>query len=187
MKSDITQIRIGKHDFGIIGLPAAIKMAAAEHKGASDDMIADALYKVLSKDNYISDNIKDAYKQAFLREYQKFLGLSVTAEGGIADELTVTVVGRTGCDRCKNLEMDIMMVLSELDLPARVGHVRDPGEIKRMGIHRLPAVLINDEVKCSGVVPSKAQLIKWFSRVTRKKTDSDGKEKSSNSRRANSE
>jgi hypothetical protein len=162
MKSDITQIRIGKHDFGIIGLSAAIKIVAAKHKGAPDDQIANALYKVLSKDNYISDNIKDAYKQAFLREYQKSLGLSVTAEGGIADELTVTVVGRTGCDRCKNLEMDIMMVLSELDLPARVGHVRDPREIKRMGIPGPPAVLINKEIKCVGIVPSKEQLKDWL-------------------------
>jgi hypothetical protein len=161
MKNDIRQIRIGKHDFGIMGLTNAIEMVAAEHKGGSDDLIADALYEVLKKDNYISDNVRDVYKQAFLREFQKHLGLEITAAAVIADELTVTVVG-AGCSRCENLEMDIMMVLSELDLPARVDHIRDPEEIRKLGILGLPAVLINDEIKCVGVVPSKSQLINWF-------------------------
>ncbi len=161
MKNDIRQIRIGKHDFGIMGLIDAIEMVADEHKGASDDMIADALYEVLKKDNYISDNVREVYKQAFLREYQKHLGLPVTGHENVADELCVTVVG-AGCSRCENLEMEIMMVLSELDLPARVDHVRDPEEIRKLGILGLPAVLINDEIKCVGVVPSKSQLIEWF-------------------------
>ncbi len=161
MKHDVRQIRIGKHDFGIIGLSDAIETVAAAHKDAPDDMIAEALLDALKKNNYISDNVKDAYKQAFLREYQKHLGMPVTVSGGQRDALTVTVVG-AGCPRCESLEMDIMMVLSELDLPARVDHVRDLKEIGKMGIFGLPAVLINDEVKCAGVVPSKSQLIEWF-------------------------
>jgi len=58
--------------------------------------------------------------------------------------------------------MDIMMVLSELDLPARVDHVRDPKEIAKMGISGLPAVLINGEIKCVGVVPLKFMLVEWL-------------------------
>jgi len=162
MKNDIRQIRIGKHDFGIMGLNDAIEMVAADHTDESDEMIADALYEVLKKDNYISDNVKDAYKQAFLREYQGYLGLPATVEKGDTDELTVTVAGVAGCGRCENLEMDIMMVLSELDLPARVDHVRDPKEIAKMGISGLPAVLINGEIKCVGVVPFKSMLVEWF-------------------------
>jgi hypothetical protein len=161
MKNDIRQIRIGKHDFGIMGLTDAIEMVTAEHKGASDDMIADALYEALKKDNYISDNVKDIYKQAFLREYQKHLGLPVSVVEGDHDELKVTVVG-AGCSRCESLEMEIMMVLSELDLPARVENVRDPKEIVKMGILGLPAVLINDEIKCVGVVPTKSVLVEWL-------------------------
>jgi len=161
MKNDIRQVRIGKHDFGIMGLIDAIEMVAAEHKWVADDIIAEALYEALKKDNYISDNVKDDYKQAFLREYQKHLGLPVSVAEGVSDELTVTVVG-AGCSRCENLEMDIMMVLSELDLLARVDRVRDSKEIVKMGIMGLPAVLINGEIKCVGVVPTKAQLVKWF-------------------------
>lgn len=161
MAYDIRQIRIGKHDFGIIGLTDAIEKVAADHSGASDEIISDALYEILKQQNYISNNIKDAFKSAFLREYQKQLGLPVTADAGVADTLTVTVVG-AGCSRCENLEMEIMMALSELDLPARVDHVRDPKEIGKMGIFGLPAVLINGEVRCVGVVPNRAQLMEWF-------------------------
>lgn len=161
MKHDVRQIRVGKHDFGIIGLNDAIEKVAAAHQGAPDDVIADALLEALKKHNYITDNMKDAYKQAFLREYRKYFGLPVTASDGENDELTVTVVG-AGCSRCENLEMEIMMVLSELELPARVDRVVDLKEIAKMGIVSTPAVLIKGKVKCSGVVPSKSQLIKWF-------------------------
>ena len=49
MKNDIRQIRIGKHDFGIMGLTDAIEMVAAEHKGAPDEIVANALYEMLKK------------------------------------------------------------------------------------------------------------------------------------------
>jgi hypothetical protein len=161
MKYDIRQIRIGKHDVGIVGLTDAIEMVAANHKSSADNIIAEALYEALKKHNYISDHVKEAYKQAFFREYQKHLGIPVTAKDGVPDELTVTVVG-PGCPRCENLEMEVMMALSELNLPARVDHVRDPKEIGRMGIFGTPSLLFNDEVKCVGVVPSRAQLIEWL-------------------------
>ena len=161
MAYDIKQIRIGKYDFGIVGLTDTIESVAAEHKDATDEVIAEALYQKLSKDNYIPSNAKDKYKQAFLREYKKHFDLPIPVSDEDTDELVITVVG-PGCPRCEDLEMTVMTALSELKMAARVDHVRDPKEIGRMGIFGTPALLINKDVKCVGSTPSKSQIIEWL-------------------------
>lgn len=161
MKYDVKQIRVGKYDFGIIGLIDAIKAVAEEHKDAPDDIIAEALVKKLSQDNYISAPARERFKPALLREYKNHFNLPVPVLDEDSNELVVTVVG-PGCPRCENLEMEVMLALSELNLPARVDHIRDPKEIGQMGIFGMPALLINREVKCVGSTPSKAQIIEWL-------------------------
>jgi hypothetical protein len=161
MAYDIKQIRIGNHEFGIVGLTDAIVSVAKDHKGAPDDIIAEALYCKLSKDNYIPPHVKDNYKQAFLREYQKHLGLAITIQESAEHELVITVVG-AGCNRCDKLEMDVMGALSKLKVPARVEHIRDLKEIARMGIMGTPALLINGKVKCVGTVPPESKLMEWI-------------------------
>ncbi len=69
MPYNVKQIRIGKFDFGIVGLTDAIESVAGKHKDLTDDLIAEALVQKLSKDNYIPSNVRDNYKQAFLTEY----------------------------------------------------------------------------------------------------------------------
>ena len=161
MTHDIRQIRIGKYDFGIVGLTQAIQTVANAHKGAADDVIAESLFQKLSKENYMPANVKDKYKQAFLREFKKQLGMPATGPEEEADELTLTVAG-AGCGRCDKLEMDVMSVLSKLKIAGRVEHIRDLREIAKMGIMGTPALLINGEIKCAGTVPSQAQLIEWI-------------------------
>ncbi len=77
------------------------------------------------------------------------------------DELVITVVG-PGRPQCEKLKMTVMMALSELSLPARVDHVRNPKEIGQMGIFGTPALLINKDVKCVGSTPSKSKIIEWL-------------------------
>jgi len=161
MAHNVKQIRIGKYDFGIIGLTDAIEAVAAENKDAEDEVIAEALVQKLSKDNYIPSNAKENYKQAFLKEYKKHFNLPIAASDEDTEELTITVVG-PGCSRCENLEMTVMTALSELNMSSRVEHIRDPKEIGRMGIFGTPALLINKDVKCVGSAPSKSQLIEWL-------------------------
>jgi hypothetical protein len=161
MEHDIKQIRIGKHDFGIVGLTDAIDSVAKEHKDATDAVIADALLKRLSNDNYIPSIVKEQYKEAFLREYQKHLGLEITVQASTRDDLVIMVIG-AGCNRCDKLEMDVMDVLSKLKIPARVEHIRDLKEIARMGIMGTPALIINGKVKCVGTVPPESQLVEWI-------------------------
>jgi hypothetical protein len=161
MANNVIQIRIGKYDFSIIGLTEAIEAVAAENKDAEDEIIAESLVQNLSKDNYIPSNVRDNYKQAFLREYKKHFNLPMTVSEEGADELVVTVVG-PGCIYCDNLGMTIMSALSELNMAVRVEHLRDPKEIGRMGIMGTPALLINKDVKWVGSVPTKTQIIEWL-------------------------
>jgi thioredoxin family protein len=142
MNHHVKQIRIGKHDFGIIGLTTAVEAVALEYKDVADEVLAETLLQKLSKDNYISANVREWSNQSFLREYKKHFNLTIPVSEEEDDEPIVTVVGRPGCPRCKNREMEVMMALSELNLSARVEHVRGPKEIGQMGIFGTPALLI---------------------------------------------
>lgn len=158
----IRQIRIGNHDFGIVGLTEAVEIVAAGNGDAPDDVIAETLFCKLSETNYLPESAKEQYKEAFLREYQKQRGLALTVRDTGSDELVITVVG-AGCAQCDKLEMDVITLLSKLKIAARVEHIRDVKIIARMGIMGVPALMINNKVKCVGSAPTKAQMIEWFS------------------------
>ena len=51
-----------------------------------------------------------------------------------------------------------MTVLAELDLPADIEHIRDLKEILALGILGTPALMINNELKATGLVPSRDRL-----------------------------
>jgi len=161
MKNTIKQIRIGKHDFGIVGLEEAFAKVSGSLSDQHHKKIADALLNILKKQNYIPDNAADTYKEAFLREYLKHLGKPLPASIDADEELTVTLIG-AGCAQCDSIVNNMMSVLSELNLPARIDYVRDPDDIKKMGIRGVPAIMINGDLKCVGVVPFKSQITEWL-------------------------
>lgn len=161
---DITQISLGKFRVGISGLQAAIEELKS-WQGRADAEIAQALFTKLKPRNYIPDSAREAYRQAFLREFKKALGEAVEDERG---GLTIKILG-PGCPSCDRLEQAVMAVLVKLGLPAAVEHVRDLQEIAALGIMGLPALLINDEVKAVGQVPTTAMLKKWLAAADHQK------------------
>ena len=68
--NDVVQIQIAGNRTGIIGLKAVLEKAAEELDGLSDEKIRDELVRRLSKQNYIPENMKPAYAEAFLREFK---------------------------------------------------------------------------------------------------------------------
>jgi len=155
----ITQINVGGHATGIIGLQSILEEVAKEHKEKTDDEIKAELLNRLSQKNYISSRIRDVYGQAFLREFKKFVGepFEDTSNGG----LEIKVLG-PGCPRCEKLEQDLMAIMTELNIAAELEHVRDPLEIAKFGVMGMPALIINGEVKAAGSVPPKNKLKKWL-------------------------
>jgi len=164
---EVSQIKIGKHLFGIIGLAEAIADIAAEHADKPDSEIARLLLDRLARRNYIPDKVKDDYGQAFVREYKKARGIPVE-EG--SEGLTIKVLG-AGCNVCDRLENTIMETLAALELPADLEHVRDPDQIAGYGVSGTPALIIDGRVACVGRSPSFAELRQWLlGDVDKKKT-----------------
>ncbi len=157
--NDVNQIRIGKHMTGIIGLKPALSEAAARCQGMSDGQIGEVLLEILGKRNYIQTDLGDVYAQAFVREYKKYIGEPVIEACG--QGLIVKVLG-PGCAQCDRLEGEVMTVLSENGINAELEHVRDVAEIAKLGVMGVPALVINDEVKVVGSVPSRQRIKSWI-------------------------
>jgi small redox-active disulfide protein 2 len=156
---DLTQIRIGKHMTGIIGLKSALADAVVRCKGMADDQIASVLVQMLSKSNYIETRIKADYAQAFLREYKKHIGEPVAEM--LADGVQIKVLG-PGCPQCEHLEREVMSAMSETQITAGLEHVRDLAEIGRFGVMGSPALVIDGKVKSVGSVPARKQIKAWL-------------------------
>lgn len=71
--------------------------------------------------------------------------------------MEIKVLG-SGCANCNKLEQMVFDVLAEQDIDASVTHVTDMKEIVSLGVMRTPALVIDGQVKLSGMVPSKAKL-----------------------------
>ena len=155
----ITQINVGGHATGIIGLQPIIEEVANEYKEKTDDEIEAELLNRLSKKNYISSRTRDVYGQAFLREFKKFVGEPFENQGD--GGLEIKVLG-PGCPRCEKLEQDLMAIMTELNIGAGLEHVRDPLGIANFGVMGMPALIINGEVKATGSVPPKNKLKEWL-------------------------
>jgi small redox-active disulfide protein 2 len=157
--TEITRIRVGDDVSGIAGLKEALAEAAEQCKGKPADQAGDALLEKLSKRNYIHPGKRDLYRQAFVREYRKFIGEPAAEPCG--GELNIKVMGQ-GCPRCEKLEEDVRTVLAELGIDADLEHVTDLREIMRAGIIGTPALVINGAVMIAGSVPPKAKLKEWI-------------------------
>lgn len=155
----ITQIRIGGHPVGIIGLKETLQEIASSLQGSADENIREALVKEISGRNYVPDSAREAYRTALFREYRKFIGMPVPEEP--APGLQIKILG-PGCPNCEGLERSVMAVLAELQIPADLEHVRNPLEISEYGVMGTPALVINGKVKSVGKIPSKESLKKML-------------------------
>lgn len=68
----ISQIKVGKHQSGIVDLDAALRETAKAGKNLSDQQITAMLVEKISRKNYIPPNVTHLYETALLREYKKY-------------------------------------------------------------------------------------------------------------------
>jgi hypothetical protein len=154
-KDEITQIKVGRHRMGIIGLKHVLEEVSRKFDGRSDNAVSTELIRRLSELNYIPENSQEDYEQAFLREYKKFVGQPY--ERSNLEGLEIKVLG-SGCPCCDDVEQDLMAVMTEMNLAADIEHVSDPAEIGNYGVTGTPALIINGEVRAVGSMPKKSQL-----------------------------
>ena len=160
MSSDeVSQIKVGGDRLGIIGLKSILAEVAETSAARTDEKIRTELLKRLNQRNYIAESSKEKYGQAFLREFKKFTGRPI--EDSDPDGVEIKVLG-PGCARCNQLEQDLMVVMSEMGMPADIEHVTDIAEIGSYGVMGTPALVINREVKAVGSIPPKPKLKQWL-------------------------
>ncbi len=159
-KDDVKQIKVGGHTTGIIGLKNVVEEVAKEFAEKQDEEIQDELLKRLSKKNYISDRTRESYGKAFLREFNIFLGKPYDEDD--SEGLEIKVLG-PGCPQCDRLEMELMEIMTEMNLSADLEHITDIKEIGKYGVMGMPALIVNGKVMCTGKVPTKRKLKEWLS------------------------
>ncbi len=157
---DVTQISLGKYKVGISGLKAAIE-EFQDWRGRPDEEIAQALFTRLKPQNYIPTAAADDYRRVFLREFKKALGEPVAEE---QHGPVIKILG-PGCPNCHRLEQMVLELLSEMGLAVQVETVTDVNAIAAHGVFGTPALIINNEVKVMGKVPTREALKQWFAEL----------------------
>jgi len=74
--------------------------------------------------------------------------------------MKIKVLG-PGCVRCKEVEKTAREVAKELGIDASVEEVKDIKKITSYPILSTPGLVINEEVVCSGRIPSKSEVTQW--------------------------
>ena len=156
--NDISKIKIGQFNVGIVGLKATLEEAVGASL-PSEDEVAEYLLEQLKSKNYIPPKAESEYAKAFLREYKKHTGEPIEAEK--PQGLEVKVLG-PGCPNCDKLEQMVYQVMETENIIGSVEHVRDLEEIASYGLVGLPALVINGEVKSVGRFPRESQLRDWL-------------------------
>ncbi len=67
-----------------------------------------------------------------------------------------------GCARCDQVEQTTKEVVKELDIDASLEHVRDIKKIMEYPILHTPGLVLNEELVCSGRVPTKAEITSYI-------------------------
>jgi small redox-active disulfide protein 2 len=76
--------------------------------------------------------------------------------------ITIKVLG-IGCPKCERLEQLTHAALAEAGITdATILHVRDMDAIMAYPIMHTPGLVINEEVKCSGRIPRKEEIVAWL-------------------------
>ena len=148
-------IRIGKASIGLIGLDVALNEAAS--RNMDENTAADFLFDKIKEKNYIAPGNDEKYRKALLAEYRKHCNVDMQDNEG----LVIRIYG-TGCISCNGLQTLLIEVLDQMGIAADIEQIHDPDEIGRAGVTMTPALMINNRIMCSGLLPTPAQVEQWI-------------------------
>lgn len=157
MEAPIKQIlKIGKATVGLIGIDVALNRVIND-RSLDADQAAEQVYRQIEGKNYIPAGAVADYKKAIRKEILLLRGDKERR----SEELVIRILGH-GCVSCNNLQQTVIEVVSSLGVAADVFQVHDPDEIGRFGVVNSPALVINDELKCEGRLPSRSRIESWI-------------------------
>lgn len=76
--------------------------------------------------------------------------------------MEIKVLG-PGCAKCKEAEDIVRTVVRDAGSDAHVEKVTDLREMMALGVMATPAVVIDGKIKCTGRVPTPAEVREWIS------------------------
>jgi small redox-active disulfide protein 2 len=75
--------------------------------------------------------------------------------------LTIKILG-SGCANCKRVEQIARKAVSDMALEAEVIKVTEMDEIMAYPILSTPGLVMNEQVVCSGRIPTQAEVTTWL-------------------------
>jgi small redox-active disulfide protein 2 len=77
------------------------------------------------------------------------------------NKMIIKILG-SGCPNCKKLEANVRQAVKELNIEAVIEKVENMQEIMAYGVMRLPAMVIDGQVKSMGKLLSSEEVKKYF-------------------------
>ncbi|MDZ7360328.1 MAG: thioredoxin family protein [candidate division KSB1 bacterium] len=78
--------------------------------------------------------------------------------------MTVKILG-VGCPKCKTLEARVKNVARQHEIPCEIQKVTDLSQIMGYGVMMTPGLVINEQLKSAGAIPSDTQILQWLREV----------------------
>ena len=75
--------------------------------------------------------------------------------------MEIKILG-TGCPKCKRLEQLAEAAVKEAGVEATIVHVTNMQQIMEYPIVSTPGLVIDEEVKSSGRLPRKSEILTWL-------------------------
>ena len=75
--------------------------------------------------------------------------------------MKIKILG-SGCARCHQIEQTAREVVKELAIDASIEEVKDINKIMKYPILTTPGLVVNEELVCSGRVPTQVEVITFI-------------------------
>ena len=75
--------------------------------------------------------------------------------------MKIKILG-TGCAKCHQLEQTTRQAVKELAIDATIEEVKDMKKIMEYPILTTPGLVVNEELVCSGRIPSKSEVTQFI-------------------------
>ena len=75
--------------------------------------------------------------------------------------MKIKILG-TGCAKCHQLEQTARQAVKELAVDATIEEVKDMKRIMEYPILTTPGLVVNEELVCSGRIPSKSEVTQFI-------------------------